>query len=39
MVILLPTCSAGDLPEEDVEGLGCGETPGPVGVGQCDGVG
>ena len=35
---LLPSCCAGDLPKEDVEGLGGGEAPGPVGVGQSDGV-
>ena len=35
---LLPSCCAGDLPEEDVEGLGGGEAPRPVGVGQRDGV-
>ena len=37
-VSLLPACCAGNLPEQDVEGLGGGEAAAPVGVGQGDRV-
>ena len=37
--ILLVAGSAGDLPGEDVEGLGCCKTAAAIGEGHGDGVG